>query len=100
MISSQAYADKFKNGPLYPSPQSVKPYPAEYLERHVWLGAHARELVMGFLEKCVNDPGVTLDAFTFDLDESAVIDSLCTLGSRARVFQDNSKSHCRGQDGC
>ena len=94
MISSQAYADRFRNAPLYPSPQSVTPYPAEYLERHVWLGAHARELVMGFLEKCVNDPTVTLDAFTFDLDESAVIGSLCTLGSRARVFQDNSSGHC------
>jgi hypothetical protein len=94
MISSQAYVEKFRNQPLYPAPQSTEPYPAEYIERHIWLGAHARELVMGFLEKCVNDPGVTLDAFTFDLDESEIIRNICTLGPRARVFQDNSKSHC------
>jgi hypothetical protein len=98
MISSQAYADKFKNLPLYPDPQSVKPYDAEYIERHVWLGAHARELVMGFLDTCVNDPAVTLDAFTFDLDEAAVIQGICALGPRARVYQDNSKSHCWTSD--
>jgi hypothetical protein len=94
MVSSQAYADKFQNKPLYPSPQTIEPYPAEYIDRHIWLGAHARELVMRFLEKCINDPGVTLDAFMFDLDESEVIKGICMLGPRARVFQDNSKSHC------
>jgi hypothetical protein len=97
MISSQAYADKFKNKPFYPAPQSIDPYPAEYIPRHEWLGAHARELVMGFLEQCANDPGVTLDAFTFDLNESEVIRRICALGKRARVFQDNSASHtCPG----
>ncbi|MFA5332840.1 MAG: phospholipase D-like domain-containing protein [Methanoregula sp.] len=95
MVSSQAYVKKFKNAPLYPSPQSIEPYPAEYTPRHIWLGAHARELVMGFLNNCIHDPGATLDAFTFDLDESAVIDAFCRLGPRARVYQDNSKSHCR-----
>jgi hypothetical protein len=95
MISSQAYAEKFGNKPLYPTPQSIKPYPAEYLSRHEWLGAHARELVMEFLGTCVNDPGVTLDAFTYDLNESEVIRQICALGSRARVYQDNSVSHCR-----
>jgi hypothetical protein len=95
MVSSQAYADRFKNAPLYPSPQSVQPYPPDYLERHVWLGAHARELVMGFLKKCVDDSTVTLDAFTFDLDEAEIIQNLSMLGSRARVFQDNSPGHCR-----
>lgn len=94
MISSQAYADRFENKPLYPEPQTIDPYPADYIERQIWLGAHARELVTGFLEKCTNDPEVTLDAFTFDLNESEVIRSIGALGSRARVFQDNSASHC------
>jgi len=89
MISSQAYANKFGNKPLYPTPQSIRPYSPEYLERHGWLGAHAREMVMGFLEKCGNDPGVTLDAFTYDLDESTIIEKIGALGGRARVFQDN-----------
>jgi hypothetical protein len=94
MVSSQAYAKKYKNAPLFPTPQSVDPYPKEYIDRHIWLGAHARELVMGFLDACVKDRDVRLDAFTFDLDESEVIDALCRLGPRARVYQDNSKSHC------
>lgn len=94
MISSQAYADRFGNKPLYPEPQSIRPYAAEYITRQAWLGAHARELVMGFLDACISDPNVTVDAFTFDLNESEVIRSICTLGRRARVFQDNSASHC------
>jgi hypothetical protein len=94
MISSQAYADRFGNKPLYPEPQTIEPYGADYIRRQEWLGAHARELVMGFLETCLNDPGVTLDAFTYDLNEAGVIQNLCALGGRARVFQDNSASHC------
>jgi hypothetical protein len=94
MISSQAYANMFGNKPLSPEPRTIMPYAAEYTERHVWLGAHARELVMDFLKTCVNDHGVRLDAFTFDIDEPAVIQRICAIGPRARVFQDNSAGHC------
>jgi len=94
MVSSQAYAQKFSNAPLYPQPQTIEPYPEEYAKRHAWLGAHAREMVMGFLDGCLKDKRVTVDAFTFDIDEASVIRYLCELGDRARVYQDNSKGHC------
>lgn len=93
MISSQAYANKFHNGPLHPKIQTIDFDTSEYRERYEWLGAHARELIVTFLASCQNDPAVTLDVFAFDLDEVDIIRAIEEMGPRARVFQDNSDSH-------
>ncbi|MFA7695149.1 MAG: phospholipase D-like domain-containing protein [Methanoregula sp.] len=93
MISSQAYAHTFKNAGLHPEPQTVGFDTAQYQKQYEWLGAHAREMIVTFLEKCTNDAKTTLDVFAFDFNEPDVIRSLCGLGKRARVFQDNSASH-------
>jgi hypothetical protein len=94
MISSQAYANKFSNKPLYPEPQTVDFNTAGYVSQYSWLGAHTWEMIMAFLDASRRDPKVTLDVFAFDLNEPEVIRGIAALGSRARVFQDNSVSHC------
>jgi hypothetical protein len=94
MISSQAYANRFRNRGLYPSPQTIDYDTKKYQDQYVWLGAHAREAAMGFLDGCLHDSGVTVDVFAFDLDEADIIRGLCALGGRCRVFQDNSTTHC------
>ncbi|MEN6442793.1 MAG: phospholipase D-like domain-containing protein [Methanoregula sp.] len=93
MVSSQAYVNKFKNAALYPPVQTIDYDTTPYRAQYAWLGAHAREMLVGFLETCRSDPRVTLDVFTFDLDEVDTIRSLCEMGARVRVFQDNSTTH-------
>ena len=93
MISSQAYANTFKNAALHPEPQTIGFPTAKYQKQYEWLGAHARELILAFLERCSGDKGTTLDLFAFDFNEPDIIHAICELGDRARVFQDNSVSH-------
>ena len=92
-LSSQAYAERFKNAPIRPMPKSMdfdtKPYAAQY----EWLGFHARKLVFDFLNECLTDPKVTVDAFTYDLDEPDFIRGLVKLGKRLRIIQDNASLH-------
>jgi hypothetical protein len=92
-LSSQAYADKFKNAPIEPSPKSIDFETSKYERQYQWLGFHARKLVFDFLDECTEDDQVTVDAFTFDLDEPDIVRKLQTLGPRLRLYQDNSKLH-------
>ena len=39
------------------------------------------------------DPSIDVDVFAYDFDEPDIIMSLCKLGSRVRVFQDNASLH-------
>jgi hypothetical protein len=94
MVSSQAYTNRFKNKGLHPEPQTMDFDTAPYRDQYSWLGAHAREAIVAFLERCRADPNATLDVFAFDFDEPDIIRTLCAMGNRARVFQDNSDSHC------
>jgi len=102
MISSQAYVNAFKNAPLHPEPQTIGFATAKYQKQYEWLGAHARELILAFLDRCSGDNQTTLDAFAFDFNEPDIILAICSLGKRARVFQDNSASHawptCKAKD--
>jgi hypothetical protein len=41
----------------------------------------------------MQDPSIDVDVFAFDFDEPDIIKSLCKLGSRVRVFQDNAPLH-------
>jgi len=97
-VSSQAYAELFDNAPLYPKPQTYDFPSDEYLDRWRWLGFRARELVFGLLDEAINDAGAKLDVFAFDLDEPDLIRSLEQLGSRLRVFLDDSHSHVHHPD--
>ena len=92
-VSSQAYASRFKNRPLQPSPQTIdfdtKPYAAQY----EWLGSSASQLVFDFLAEASGDQTTTLDVFAYDLNEPQIVRTLSSLGPRLRLFQDDSDSH-------
>jgi hypothetical protein len=92
-VSSQAYAELFDNAPLYPSPQTFDFPSQDYIDRWRWLGFRARELVYELLDEAASDAGARLDVFAFDLDEPDIIRALQGLGSRLRLFLDNSASH-------
>ena len=95
--SSQAYAERADNrGDILPATvdeglQFVKPPGTSAL--YEWLGFEGRKLVFDFLEDGIDDPNVTLDAFVYDLNESAVVELLERWGSRLRVIIDDSKNH-------
>jgi hypothetical protein len=66
-ISSQAYADRFKNAPIRPAGDKTpdfdtKPYQAQY----EWLGAGAREALFGFIDDCRKDKSCKVDVFAYD----------------------------------
>ncbi|HST55874.1 MAG TPA: phospholipase D-like domain-containing protein [Solirubrobacteraceae bacterium] len=94
-LSSQAYADRFNNAPIVPSPETIdfdtQPFEAQY----EWLGFDARKLIFELLDETLADPGLSLDVLAYDLDEPDVIRRLQQLGSRVRVFLDDSDSHTK-----
>jgi PLD-like domain len=97
-VSSQAYAERFDNSPLTPKPQTLDYDTAPFEERYAWLGFGARKLVFEFLEEAIGDPSVRLDVFAYDLDEPDFIRGLIKLGSRLRLYLDNSDDHARPTD--
>jgi len=94
-VSSQAYADRFNNRKLRPEPRSIDFDTAPYEAQYDWLGAHARTLILAFLEECRSDPSIKLDVFAYDFDEPDIIRALCRIGSRVRVFQDDAPLHTK-----
>jgi phosphatidylserine/phosphatidylglycerophosphate/cardiolipin synthase-like enzyme len=92
-ISSQAYADRFGNKEIRPKKKSINFDTTPYQKQYQWLGAHARELIFGFLDECHKDPSIHLDIFAYDFDEPDIIRNVCKLGSRVRVFQDDAPLH-------
>lgn len=91
-LSSQAYHDRFHNAPLRPGKTldyDTAPYQAQY----EWLGFHARKMLLGFLDECLQEAGVTLDVFAYDLDEPDIVRRLQTFGHRLRLFLDDSDGH-------
>jgi phosphatidylserine/phosphatidylglycerophosphate/cardiolipin synthase-like enzyme len=95
-ISSQAYADRFKNADIRPvgnnSPEfDTKPYQAQY----EWLGAGARKALFGFLDDCRSDKGCKVDVFAYDLNEPDVVAAICEFGKerRLRAVLDNAPLH-------
>ncbi|MEO8502380.1 MAG: phospholipase D-like domain-containing protein [Acidobacteriota bacterium] len=93
-LSSQAYADRFKNAPIRPAGKKTLDYDTKKFEdRYAWLGAHARRMIFAFLEECRKDSKVTVDVFAYDLDEPDVVRALQALGSRVRLFLDNAALH-------
>jgi hypothetical protein len=93
-LSSQAYAELFNNKDIRPSgaksiAYDTKPFQAQYQ----WLGGHARELVFAVLAEAVKDSSISVDAFTYDLDEPDIIKQLSALKKRLRMYQDNASLH-------
>lgn len=97
-ISSQAYADRFKNAAIRPKVKSIDFDTSRYEDQYEWLGAHAREMIFDFLKECSDDASISVDVFSYDFDEPDIVRKLAAMGSRVRVFQDDSKSHTETGD--
>jgi hypothetical protein len=95
VISSQAYADRFKNADIEPAVKSIDFDTSSYLSPYEWLGAHAREMTFNFLAESKEDPSTSIDVFSYDLDEPDIIRKIAAMGPRARVIQDDSDSHVK-----
>jgi phosphatidylserine/phosphatidylglycerophosphate/cardiolipin synthase-like enzyme len=95
-LSSQAYADKFKNKPIRPAPKSITYDPKPFEAQYKWLGAHARKTLFQFLEECRTDTKVTIDVLAYDLDEPNFIEALAGFKKRLRIVTDNAKLHTDG----
>ncbi len=92
-ISSQAYAEQFGNAPIEPSPPTFDFDAGPYQAQYQWLGFHAHRLIFDFVAEALADPGLSLDVFAYDLDEPDIIRQLGQLGSRLRLYLDNSDGH-------
>jgi hypothetical protein len=92
-VSSQAYAEQFHNAAIQPSPATFDFDATSFQEQYHWLGFHARRLVFDFLAETLADESRSLDVFAYDLDEPDVIRQLGQLGSRLRMYLDDSASH-------
>jgi phosphatidylserine/phosphatidylglycerophosphate/cardiolipin synthase-like enzyme len=93
-LSSQAYAETFKNADIRPpGPKTIDYDTTPFRAQYEWLGGHARELLFRILGEATSDPSVEVDAFTYDLDEPDVIKAFASLGRRLRVYQDNASLH-------
>jgi hypothetical protein len=95
-VSSQAYAKEFHNAPVEPSRATFDFDATAYQPQYHWLGFHARRLVFDFLAETLADDTLSLDVFAYDLNEPDVIKQLGRLGSRLRVYLDNSATHVTG----
>jgi PLD-like domain len=92
-VSSQAYAEQFHNAPVEPADATFDFDTASYQLQYHWLGFHARRLVFDFLAETLADEMRSLDVFAYDLDEPDVIKQLGQLGSRLRLYLDDSATH-------
>ena len=52
-------------------------------------------MVYEFLDECLNDKEIDLDVFVYDLNEVQIIKSLCDMGSRLRIFMDDTARHTK-----
>jgi hypothetical protein len=92
-VSSQAYAEEFHNAPVEPAPAGFDFDTTTYQPQYHWLGFHARRLVFDFLAETLADDTLSLDVFAYDLDEPDVIKQIGQLGSRLRLYLDDSATH-------
>lgn len=89
-LSSQAYASRFDNADIAPTPATAvfdtKPFEKQY----EWLGAHAGKLVYEVIDETVKDKSLSLDVFAYDFDEPEIVRRLASLGSRLRIYLDDA----------
>lgn len=94
-ISSQAYAEKFKNAEIRPKKKTIDFDTKKYAKQYEWLGFHARKMVFDFLKECLDDKNITVDLFAYDLDEPDFVKGLAKLGGRLRAVLDDASLHTK-----
>jgi hypothetical protein len=94
-LSSQAYVDRFDNAAFQPQNPTIDFSTTPYERRWNWLGFHARRLIFDFLAEAMEDPGLSLDVFAYDLDEPDFIGGLRELGGPLRLFLDDSRDYVK-----
>jgi hypothetical protein len=94
-LSSQYYAERFKNAPIEPSSPTFDYDTHAYQAQYRLLGGHAREIIFRVLAETLTDPSLSLDVFAFDFNEPDIIRLLEEIGPRLRLILDNSKEHTR-----
>jgi hypothetical protein len=64
-------------------------------EQHKWLGWQARQRILDFLDEAVNDPGFSVKAFAFDLDEPEICKRFLKLAgeNRLKMTLDDAGKH-------
>jgi len=97
-LSSQAYADEFKNESYTPktSKGEWKADTSSLQQQWAWLGGHARQAIIDFFIDCRNTPDCTIDAFVYDLNEPDIIQALITLAPSLRILADDASLHAKG----
>ena len=96
--SSQAYKEQFGNNPgIIPGEghnglnfQKLNLKNQAGQSVYEWLGFEAYDHIFGFLNETFADPGLTLDAMAYDLNEPDVVARLERFGNRLRVIVDDS----------
>jgi PLD-like domain len=92
-LSSQAYAERFQNREIRPTPKTLDYNTAPFEDQYDWLGYDARKLLVAFLDEVAADPAIELDAFIYDFDEPDVLKRLLGLGLRLRILMDDAALH-------
>jgi hypothetical protein len=91
-VSSQAYAERFKNAPIRQLPKTLDFDTSKFKDQYEFLGYTARKLLFDFLAEAAR-PGVRLDVFAYDFDEPDVLKALVALGPRLRIWLDDASLH-------
>jgi phosphatidylserine/phosphatidylglycerophosphate/cardiolipin synthase-like enzyme len=95
-VSSQAYTEKWGKDPAFgPTPKSLDYDYTPYEEKYLWLGFHARKLMIDFIDEVVKDPRSTLDLFAYDIDEPYIVKQLQALKGRLRAVLDDAPLHTK-----
>jgi hypothetical protein len=98
-ISSQAYAERFDNADIVPSPATAVFDTEPYEKQYRWLGSHARKLLFQLIDETIEDPDLSLDVFAYDFDEPDIARRLAKLGpKRLRLFLDDSEDEGAGAE--
>jgi len=101
-LSSQAYADLFNNAPFTPKTDKGgwRADTSGLQKQWAWLGAHARQAIIDFLNDVRLTPGATLDAFVYDFNEPDIIEAMIYLAQqgegRVRILSDDAALHKDG----
>ncbi len=104
-LSSQAYADLFGNASFSPKPAKGdwRADTSGLQKQWAWLGAHARQAVIDFLNDVHATPDATLDAFVYDFNEPDIIEALIYLAQqgtakvpKVRILADDAALHKTG----
>ncbi|WP_199243292.1 phospholipase D-like domain-containing protein [Vitiosangium sp. GDMCC 1.1324] len=97
-VSSQAFIHQYGgNTELWPKNNPTPPLfdTAPYAQKYAFLGAHARELLFGFLDEARQEQA-DIDMFAYDFNEPDVVralEQLARSGRTVRVYQDDASLH-------